>query len=91
MHCKGTIERGQLIDEVYFPWSSKVNPIQAPKKSFGLCGREEVGDLAKVRADASQRPGLRAASLRSQAKAASDDATTGGGKVREAEEQQAPL
>ena len=42
VHCKGTQQRGQLIDDVFFPWSSKVNPIQ-------------VGDLAKVRADASQR------------------------------------
>lgn len=42
VHCKGTQERTQLIDDVFFPWSSKVNPIQ-------------VGDLAKVRAEASQR------------------------------------
>ncbi|CAJ1436924.1 unnamed protein product [Effrenium voratum] len=42
VHCKGSQQRQSLIDEVFFPWSSKVNPIQA-------------GDLAKVRADASQR------------------------------------
>ena len=28
VHCKGTQQRGQLIDDVFFPWSSKVNPIQ---------------------------------------------------------------
>eukprot|EP00913_Durusdinium_trenchii_P028224 g26459.t1 len=53
VHCKGTVQRGQLIDEIYFPWSSKVNPIA-------------VGDLAKVRADASQRQKQQAMILQQQ-------------------------
>lgn len=92
VHCKGTQQRGQLIDDVFFPWSSKVNPIQVRRVGnlFSDITKEDhplgftiyrtwsvfqtyshlmswvkhdqvvktqVGDLAKVRADASQRQG----------------------------------
>ncbi|OLQ09841.1 Pentatricopeptide repeat-containing protein, chloroplastic [Symbiodinium microadriaticum] len=53
VHCKGTALRSSLIDEVYFPWSSKVNPIQ-------------VGDLVRVRSDAWQRQKQQAQILQQQ-------------------------
>jgi len=53
VHCKGTALRSSLIDEVYFPWSSLVNPIQ-------------VGDLVRVRSDAWQRQKQQAQILQQQ-------------------------
>eukprot|EP00931_Biecheleriopsis_adriatica_P084265 TRINITY_DN5802_c0_g2_i1.p1 TRINITY_DN5802_c0_g2~~TRINITY_DN5802_c0_g2_i1.p1 ORF type:complete len:1659 (-),score=464.27 TRINITY_DN5802_c0_g2_i1:42-4958(-) len=42
VHCLGTENRKEQIDDIYFPWSSRVNPIQE-------------GDLHKAREDTLQR------------------------------------
>ena len=46
VHCKGTQQRGQLIDDVFFPWSSKVNPIQV-RESWEIFSVLKSKDLKK--------------------------------------------